>query len=451
MGPGGIVRIEIAFDVKQEMRRHQHGLNRDREALLHRKPVGLRHGDELLQRRHFEPRHRPPVGAPRERGQNPVDTRRSGLRIADQDAFAAGLLFRQREGPDDRHRADPLVGRVLVDVLLGERLHEIVVDEAEANVMVAFRQRHPDRFLGVRIEIHQARRLGLDDLRLDQLSVHPDTEGHGLGGGEPLARPLARQANAEVVVGVEVDAVCRLHIARIDSAEILEPEAVLDLNRLRQRFGGHGPLGNARGGRQVLVHQDRRYRQHIADIVEALARVVGREILVGAKLDGQQVANGVGVFRPIQPPRRHAARIRFDRGIEPREVGFEQLDQRRDLRLGPLDLGRWHLARLEPSHDQFPLITIGRERFHRPVLREVEAALGVGGGVALTAREIEEHVGGGLERGGRRRMIHGRRRGLRRRRERPRGTTPEPEPWPAPAPEPCRLPSWLAPFPALTT
>ena len=171
-----IVRVEIALDVEQEVRRDEHRLNRQRDALLHRLPVALRQVDELPQRRDFRAGDRPAVGAPRQRRQDAVDAARTGRRIADQDALAARLLTRRGERPDDGDRADPLVDRVLVDVLLRQRLDERIVDEPEAQRVIAFGNRDADALLGKRVEIDEAGRLGLDRHGVGQLPVHPEAE-----------------------------------------------------------------------------------------------------------------------------------------------------------------------------------------------------------------------------------------------------------------------------------
>ena len=63
-------------------------------------------------------------------------------------------------------------------------------------------------------------------------------------------------------------------------------------------------------GGQVFLHQRRRERQHVADVVEAVAGVVLREIVSRTQLDAQQIPNRVVVFLAVQPPRGHAAGIR---------------------------------------------------------------------------------------------------------------------------------------------
>ena len=190
----------------------------------------------------------------------------------------------------------------------------------------------------------------------------------------------------------------RLDVARIEAAQILEAEAVLDLDRLRQRLGGQRPGGDARGGGEVLLHQHRRHRQHLADVVESFARVVGREVAVGAEFDPEQVANRVGVLGAIEPARGDPPRIRLHAGVGARELRLEELDQGVDLLGRPLDVLRRHLASLELAEDDLPPVALGRQRLHRVVEAEIEAAFEIERVVALAAGLVEEPLGRGGER-----------------------------------------------------
>ena len=59
----------------------------------------------------------------------------------------------------------------------------------------------------------------------------------------------------------------------------------------------------------VFLHQHRRQRQHVADVVEAVPRVVYRELVGGPQRHAEQIANRVVVFGAVEAPRRHASRI----------------------------------------------------------------------------------------------------------------------------------------------
>src|SRR5262245_52761154 len=104
-----IVRVEIALDAEQEMRRDEHRLNRERDALLDRLSVLLRERDGLPQGRDLRGGHGPTVGAARSGRENTVHACRTRRGIADEDTHATRLLTLRREWTDDRHRSDPLV------------------------------------------------------------------------------------------------------------------------------------------------------------------------------------------------------------------------------------------------------------------------------------------------------------------------------------------------------
>ena len=237
-------------------------------------------------------------------------------------------------------------------------------------------------------------RLGLDLDGVRQPPIDPEAQGDGRG----IFRTLPRQADLEIVVGVEVEPVCRLDVARIDPAEVLEAQAVLDFDRFRQRQGDDRPVGNPAGGGQVFLHQHWRDGQDIADVVEAVARIVGRKVLVGAKLDGEEIADRVRVLRPVQTPRGDPPRIGLHRRIRPRELLLEERDQRRDLLVGPKHILGRHLLRLELRQNRIPPIAIGGERFHRRKEGDVEPPGEVGGVVTLAAGLFEQRLGGRAER-----------------------------------------------------
>ena len=51
------------------------------------------------------------------------------------------------------------------------------------------------------------------------------------------------------------------------------------------------------------------HREDVADVVEAVADVVGREVVGRAEVEADQVADRVVVLGPIEPADRHAARV----------------------------------------------------------------------------------------------------------------------------------------------
>ena len=92
---------------------------------------------------------------------------------------------------------------------------------------------------------------------------------------------------------------------------------ILHLERLGQRVGApRRATRSVRPRREVFLHQHGRDGQDVADVVEALAGIVGGEVLFGAELDAQQVANGVGVLVAVQAVRHYAAGIGLGIAVE---------------------------------------------------------------------------------------------------------------------------------------
>jgi hypothetical protein len=121
---------------------------------------------------------------------------------------------------------------------------------------------------------------------------------------------------------------------------------------------GHAVVRLARGGvgiadrertrlarrAQVPLHQRRRERLNVRDVVEALADRVGRQERGGIDVDREQVSDRPGVFGPVEALEWPSARIRIEggRGVDP---GLERARERReDCRVGPARSGGRHHA-----------------------------------------------------------------------------------------------------------
>jgi len=69
------------------------------------------------------------------------------------------------------------------------------------------------------------------------------------------------------------------------------------------------------GGVEVLFEQERRQREDVADVVEAIADVVGGEVVGGLHLHAEQIAHGVVVLDAIEPPQREPAGVALLRAV----------------------------------------------------------------------------------------------------------------------------------------
>ena len=115
---------------------------------------------------------------------------------------------------------------------------------------------------------------------------------------------------------------------------------------------------DAPGRRQVALHQRRREREGAREVVEPVAGVVGGQQRLGIDVEGQEVADGVGVLGPVQAVRRHPARL-DGRGGGAVELGLEppaELVEGRPGGTRPAGRGHHAAAQLQDH----PLPDVGR-------------------------------------------------------------------------------------------
>ncbi len=155
---------------------------------------------------------------------------------------------------------------------------------------------------------------------------------------------------------------------------------------------------DAFGGEQVALHQHRRDRQHVADVVEAIAGVVLGEVVGRAEIHAKEIANGVVVLRAIQPPDGDAARIGHGGAIDPIDL---EVDPRRHgghrFGIGPRILLRRHLAGANLRERLLPGIRIAGHRVDGLERLEVQAAALAPLAMAGNAGVFEKRLDGGFE------------------------------------------------------
>ena len=96
-------------------------------------------------------------------------------------------------------------------------------------------------------------------------------------------------------------------------------------NRHDFRHLRHASVDDRFGRLNVLLHQQRREAQRVADVVEAVAGVVGREVFFGVVVDAHQVADRVAVFGPIEPTERDVAGVGIGR-VDAERVGLDPVN-----------------------------------------------------------------------------------------------------------------------------
>ncbi len=137
----------------------------------------------------------------------------------------------------------------------------------------------------------------------------------------------AEQLDLQDVLGVERKGVADLHAA--DGAERKTVDVLILREILARTIGlaarrnaglADGQRAHAARGRQVSLEQGRRDAEDVGDVVEAVARIVGRQERGGVDLERQQVSDRVGVLRAVQTMQQRPAGIRRGcrRGVEAR-------------------------------------------------------------------------------------------------------------------------------------
>ena len=106
---------------------------------------------------------------------------------------------------------------------------------------------------------------------------------------------------------------------------------------------------------QIALHQRRRYPQDARHVVEAVARIVGRQQTCDIDLKIEQIANGVAVLRPIQAMKRFGASRIWMLGRSTIELALQPFAEpvvRGFVRTRPPDWG--HQPGSELSDDLLP-------------------------------------------------------------------------------------------------
>ena len=120
-----------------------------------------------------------------------------------------------------------------------------------------------------------------------------------------------------------------------------------DHEGLAARHGGRvadGQGADLAGGVQVALEQQRRHAQQVGDVVEAVARFVGRQQRDRIDLEVQQILDGVGVLHAVQAVDHRPARVHVRDGLAI-EDGLERAEKGLGRRLvGPRRSCRRHHA-----------------------------------------------------------------------------------------------------------
>ena len=124
--------------------------------------------------------------------------------------------------------------------------------------------------------------------------------------------------------------------------------------RWRQRAVANGATADFHGRRDVTLNQCRRNAQGIGDVVESFVGVVRRQNVCHIHIEVQQIANGICVFRAVQPMDGNRSRIRISSGsfVQARlQFGCKPIE---NGARGPRLTARRHHAGSHLPNDTFP-------------------------------------------------------------------------------------------------
>ena len=154
----------------------------------------------------------------------------------------------------------------------------------------------------------------------------------------PIAAPLTRILNE--YSGIEREGVLDQRAATRSERQPVEVIRLREItgHAIRRRRGreqqvADGEAAHLHGRGRVSLDQRRRHAQRIGDVVETLARIVRRQQRRRVDVEMEQIANRVGVLRPVHPMQKMTARIRRERrcAIELRLEARGKAVQRRSL------------------------------------------------------------------------------------------------------------------------
>ena len=210
---------------------------------------------------------------------------------------------------------------------------------------------------------------------------------------------IARQVNLELVFGIERERVTERRAAARAVGKVLEMIVLREVGRQddgeragRSNRTADGEARDLLRRRQIAIEQRRRQGADV-DVVEPVARIVGRQHRRGVDVEREQIADRVLIFSAIQAMEGVVA-TRIGRGrrraIERRlEIGLERLIGRL---VGPRTArtGRRHRARANPADDFFPAFRMGGQVLDDDFLEHPPAAFHP---LAVTAAAIARDHG----------------------------------------------------------
>ena len=161
------------------------------------------------------------------------------------------------------------------------------------------------------------------------------------------------------------------------------------LERLGGIGGGQRCGGDSLGRGEILFDEQRRDGEDVADVVEAMADIVGWKIFGGSEFDTEQIANRIVVFDAVESADGDSARI--ERGgvvaIECKEHAFQMAHDVLAVARGQARSVGWrHRTGLDGGQDGFPGGSVGGKRRVIPVAAQIDFAFALL--IAMTCKTV---------------------------------------------------------------
>ena len=210
-------------------------------------------------------------------------------------------------------------------------------------------------------------------------AVHPDVKRvRGVADAADVVVEVPAQADPDAVLAVEREVVPHGNAAARSERQVVARVVVLDfavghpvrIEAGPQRGVADRELAHLPRGVQVALHQRRRDRQHVGDVVEPLVLVIRGEQRFGVDLDPEEIVDGVAVLHAVQSMRGRAAGVGVGGG-GPIQLALEPARNRVvGGGVGARPAGRRHHAGTELQRHLLP----GRRV--RPHVRRIESLEG---------------------------------------------------------------------------
>ena len=122
---------------------------------------------------------------------------------------------------------------------------------------------------------------------------------------------------------------------------------------------GPGRLHNLLASLEIFLHQQRRYREQVADVVESIADLIGGKSIGQVELDTDKIMDRIVVLDLVEPPHGDPAGIVPLALVEPEDCRVNPGDDLGDLIFcGPPASLRRHLGRLDILGYSLPYLLV---------------------------------------------------------------------------------------------